>query len=135
MAGDGQLEASLTILTTEAIKVQRLDDGRIVGTCGDTALAAGLIEWLKGQGDRPVGKAEDDFAALVLRTDGVVEYISGHCIPTVVPPPVAVGSGMDFALGAMEAGKQPLEAVLIACRRDPGTGGKVTALYLEREAP
>lgn len=134
MAGDGQREACRTILSTEAVKVQRLEDGRIVGTCGDTALAAKLVDWLNGQGDKPEGKAEDDFAALVLRADGVIEYISGHCIPTIVPPPVAVGSGMDFAIGAMEAGKTPFDAVLIAARRDPGTGGKVTVLYLDEQA-
>lgn len=130
MAGDGQREACRTILSTEAVKVQRLDDGRIVGTCGDTALAAKLVAWLNGQGDKPEGKAEDDFAALVLRTDGVIEYISGHCISTIVPPPVAVGSGMDFAIGAMEAGASPQEAVEIACKRDPGSGGKITVCKL-----
>lgn len=128
MAGDGQREACRTILTTDAVKVQRLEDGRIVGTCGDTALAVGLVDWLKGVGDKPTGKAEDDFAALVLRPDGVIEYISGHCVPLIVPAPVAVGSGMDFAIGAMEAGRTPFEAVVIAARRDPGTGGKITVL-------
>lgn len=128
MAGDGQREACRTILTTNAVKVQRLGDGRIVGTCGDTALATKLVDWLNGKGDKPEGKAEDDFAALVLGHDGVIEYISGHCIPTIVPAPVAVGSGMDFAIGAMEAGKTPFEAVQIACRRDPNSGGTITML-------
>ena len=34
----------------------------------------------------------------------------------------AVGSGAQFAMGAMEAGKTPLEAVKIASKKDPMTG-------------
>jgi hypothetical protein len=34
----------------------------------------------------------------------------------------AVGSGAMFAMGAMEAGKTPLEAVKIASKKDPMTG-------------
>lgn len=34
----------------------------------------------------------------------------------------AVGSGAMFAMGAMEAGKSPIEAVKIAGKKDPNTG-------------
>lgn len=47
-------------------------------------------------------KLKDWTASVDLITDGII----------------AVGSGYQFALGAMEAGKSPTEAVRIACRRD-----------------
>jgi ATP-dependent protease HslVU (ClpYQ) peptidase subunit len=127
MAGDGQAETCHTIITTEAIKVRRLNDGRIIGSCGEVAYAKQVIAWLNGEGDKP-DKSEDDFAALILNVDGSIEHIGGHCVPTLAQSPFAIGSGMDFAIGAMECGKTPFEAVQIAARRDPGTGGKITVL-------
>jgi ATP-dependent protease HslVU (ClpYQ) peptidase subunit len=37
-------------------------------------------------------------------------------------PFFAIGSGMQFAIAAMEAGKTPYEAVKIASKHDPHTG-------------
>lgn len=37
----------------------------------------------------------------------------------------AMGSGADFAIGAMDAGASAREAVKIASQRDVGTGGKI----------
>lgn len=42
----------------------------------------------------------------------------------------AVGSGQCFALAAMDAGATAAEAVRIAARRDPGTGGRVRVYLL-----
>lgn len=39
--------------------------------------------------------------------------------------PWAMGSGSDFAIGAMDAGASAREAVKIASQRDVGTGGKI----------
>jgi hypothetical protein len=54
-------------------------------------------------------------------------------LPTVphsfsVRPPCAIGSGMDFALAAMACGKTAAEAVEIAARFDPNTGGRVDVI-------
>jgi ATP-dependent protease HslVU (ClpYQ) peptidase subunit len=45
--------------------------------------------------------------------------------------PAAIGSGSLLALGAMEAGVSPEQAVGIAAKRDIGTGGKITVLHLD----
>lgn len=39
------------------------------------------------------------------------------------------GSGGDYALGAMEAGATPLQAVQIAAKYDPATGGPFRAVF------
>jgi ATP-dependent protease HslVU (ClpYQ) peptidase subunit len=127
MAGDGLREMCRTIVDTKAQKVRRLADGRIVGTSGDTALGLQVVEWLEGKAPKPDRKV-DDFAAIILYPSGKVETLSDCFQPIEVEVPVAVGSGMDFAIGAMEAGKEPEEAVAIACKRDPGSGGKIIVL-------
>lgn len=43
----------------------------------------------------------------------------------------AVGSGAPYALGAMAMGASPEEAVAIAARFDPNTGGEVEVLKLK----
>lgn len=131
MAGDGQREICRTIVDTEAAKVYRLSDGRIVGTAGETAFGLDLIEWLEGKGEKPKRKPDEDFAALLLNLDGSVSLITTSCIPVRIPCPAAIGSGMDFAIGAMEAGKTPATAVAIAIKRDPGSGGSITTLHLQ----
>lgn len=131
MAGDGQREVRGTISTRNAEKVRRLSDGSVIGTAGDSACGCALIEWLEGGGDAPKLEPESGFNALQLTSDGKVFIYDKHCMPMPVEPPMAIGSGMDLAIGAMLAGKSAEDAVMIAVRRDPGTGGKITVLHLE----
>lgn len=44
---------------------------------------------------------------------------------------VAIGSGSSYAIGALDAGASPEDAVKIACRRDANTGEPVTVLYVQ----
>lgn len=129
MAGDGQREIHGTIVIRDAQKVRRLSDGRIVGTAGDVAFGMAIVEWLEDGGDPP--KLEDGGCVLVLTPAGEVFHIDKYCKLLPVQVPVAIGSGMDMAIGAMEHGASPFEAVTIAARRDPGTGGEIAVLLLE----
>lgn len=47
--------------------------------------------------------------------------------------PSAVGSGWHFALGAMDAGSNAVEAVKIACNRDVYSGGKVRKISVKKK--
>lgn len=131
MAGDGQREMRGTISTRRALKVRRLQDGSIVGTSGDVALGAKLTEWLDVGGEAPKLEPESGFNALRLMPDGRILLYDKHCHPSMIEAPIAIGSGMDLAIGAMLAGKSVCEAVEIAATRDPGTGGEITVLHLE----
>lgn len=130
MAGDGQGEACHTIICTNRAKVARLSDGSLFGSAGRGADNIAMIDWLEGgcEGKKPNLKS---FSGLRLFPDGRLEYWSEEVnVPTPVDAPCAVGSGMDFAIGAMEAGLSPEAAVGIAAKRDPGTGGKITVFRL-----
>lgn len=66
---------------------------------------------------------------LILTQDGTIYRFSD---PTkwilVCEPYAAIGSGMDYALGAMASGKTPKEAVKIASKHDSYTGLGVKVL-------
>ena len=131
MAGDGLVCGGDTIFGHNTVKVFRLNDGRIAGVAGGAFNAAPFINWLNDGGDKP-DFGEDSFDALVLHPDGSVQNYDKQCraIPEAVP--TACGSGRDIAIGAMEAGATPEEAVDIASRRNAYTGGKITVLSIER---
>lgn len=131
MAGDGQASASGTIVSINSRKVHRLKCGRLYGTCGDAANVQAHRRWLENgcEGDAP--KLNGDFGFIILSRDGTVQQGGSDGIPVETAAPTALGSGMDLAIGAMDAGKSAAEAVAIAAGRDPNTGGVITELELE----
>jgi ATP-dependent protease HslVU (ClpYQ) peptidase subunit len=128
MAGDGQSEACGTIVSAQAHKVHRLADGSLFGMAGAKEDRGPVVEWMENGGRKPKVQR---LTALLLRPDGALLYFNETLNPSSVDAPCAVGSGMDFAIGAMEAGLDPERALEIASRRDPNTGGKITVLHLE----
>lgn len=127
MACDGMRCRNDTIVEMDAVKIKCIGDGSIVGCSGASADIVRFIEWLNSNkaSDRP--KIEEHFAALVLKSDGSCSYYhEPHLEELPAQLPTAIGSGMDFAIAAMDAGKTPFEAVEIACGRDPWSGGTIT---------
>lgn len=130
MAGDGQSEAQGTIVATTRSKVKRLADGSLFGFSGRTVDGKAVIKWLAEGGKKP--KIDSKWTGLRLMPDGVLLYYTEELEPSDIDLPAATGSGMDFAIGAMEAGASPKRAVEIAAKRDVGTGGTITCLALKR---
>jgi ATP-dependent protease HslVU (ClpYQ) peptidase subunit len=130
MAGDGISIMDGTIIDTSSIKVEKLSDGSLFGACGSASDAMRLAAFLNagGEGDWP--KRSDNFGAIVVRPDGGVFTVSEHDGLVKARAPIAMGSGGDYALGAMDAGASPAEAVGIAIRRDPRSGGLITEVLL-----
>lgn len=129
MAADGIAVSRGTIVDHDLKKVVRLNDGTLIGSAGIRHEGLAFKRWIEEGGGAP--KIKQSFEALVLRPDGSCTY---HCekdldgVPTELP--AAIGSGMDFALGAMDAGASPFDAVRHAANRCPGIGGTITTLDL-----
>lgn len=126
MACDGIVTQHGTIIDLDCCKVDRLSDGSVFGSAGDSVGGDLMRDWLNGGkvGDFP---RMESTTGLLLNVDGTVDL---YCSedggrPTRVPPPMAIGSGMDIAIGAMDAGASPQRAVEITIRRVPNTGGTV----------
>lgn len=110
-------------------KLRRLPDGRIFGTAGPVGDGIKFERWMAHGGEFP--KVSDNFAALILNPDGTTDWIDEDGELVRIMTPCALGSGEYYAIGAMEAGATPFQAVAIAAKRDTGTGGKITELHLE----
>jgi ATP-dependent protease HslVU (ClpYQ) peptidase subunit len=131
MAGDGLRTFEGRRVSTGAIKVHHLPDGRVVGFAGSSSSIARILAWLKGEAEKPtIGDDEDDIAvALCLDASGLIEVIrTPHLTPIDLMAPAAIGSGADLAIGAMAKGASAREAVDIAGRFDTATGGAITEL-------
>lgn len=130
MAGDGQSQSRGTVVNHTRAKIRRLQNGSIVGGCGDMHDTTAWADWLDGGkvGDCPI--QTEEFGGLILKIDGSVLMVDHKGRECSVEAPCAVGSGMDLAIGAMMAGATPGEAVNIACKRDPHSGGRIKVEYL-----
>lgn len=71
---------------------------------------------------------------LMIDPDGVLWTVGGEDTPWRarhnLDAPTAFGSGMPFAVAAMDFGHTAKQAVKYAMTRDPGTGGKVHTFKL-----
>lgn len=134
IATDGRSMASDSLVTAgeERVaysqKIERTPDGRLFGSAGPSVDCALFAKWMHSGGDKP--DLSDDFCALVLTPLGAVFYLCRKLEPIEMMVPQAIGSGADYAIGAMLAGAAPREAVGIACQRDLGSGGEVHSLSL-----
>jgi ATP-dependent protease HslVU (ClpYQ) peptidase subunit len=100
-------------------------DRLLAGACGSAAFAQEFLAWFKaGNGFAPPKRGEYD-KGIVISPDGTIEVFEDAGRFKVKPQCFAMGSGKELALGAMFAGATAMQAVEIACRLDPGSGGLV----------
>lgn len=127
MAGDGQCQDQFdTITNMDHVKVVRLKDGRIVGGAGNSFDFASWIEWLEGGKINECPIEAKQFVGLILNRDGSVLWVDHKGREAPVPTPCAVGSGQQYALGAMHAGATPEQAVAAGIAYDVWSGGFIT---------
>jgi len=86
------------------------------------------LHWVAGgmdEDERPTGLGEDS-VLIIVPPRGAPLWFAGTHIPTKLPRhKFAIGSGSDFAMGAMAAGADAIDAVKIAADHDVYTGRKV----------
>lgn len=110
-------------------KIEKLPDGSIFLGSGHLYTIGQCRVWAKNGWDerkRPdftfylEDTDERDFSCLHISKDGerVILVDAEMCPVEVINDFMAIGSGASYALGAMEAGATPLEAVQIACKHD-----------------
>lgn len=124
LAADRRADEWMTVC-----KLFKLKDGRIVTGAGFYDQIVEVVAWLKRGGsetDRPAlteGDGEES-DILVIHPDGKAYWLTWPYLrPVLVREKyIAVGSGANFAMGAMAAGATARKAVEIACRFDKGSG-------------
>lgn len=114
-------------------KAHRLEDGTRVGIVSAVVgMPERFVAWLKAGSDPKEwgGDPRPDLKAMIVRPNGEVYlaeddvWFSGPIKTTCH----AIGSGGEYALGAMYAGLSAPEAVRIACQLDVNCGEPVLVL-------
>ncbi len=125
MAADSQATSPYGM--TACSKVFRLRTGEIVGLSGTLVDGLLFIEWLKegAEGKAPPMK---NVEALMIKGGRIWNYDSSSFAMKVTDKVAAIGSGAQFALGAYYAGAGLKQAVQIACKLDPYSGGRTRCL-------
>ena len=104
----------------------------LVGLAGDRAESLRFLKWIeRGEIEDEGPKALHGFYALVIRPSGRAFEYTKSLMPLACAKRTAIGSGRGPALGALLAGATAVEAVRIARRLDPYTGGRIRKLKLK----
>lgn len=107
----------------------------IIGVVGDQCAALSILEWFKRGAPEdhfPAIQSTDAWARCIIATARNVEHYEQTPFPIDVHEPfMAWGSGRDFALGAMAAGKNAIQAVEITCQLCVSCGNGIQAYDLK----
>lgn len=114
-------------------KIHQLEDGTLVGisttNVGGDSL---LLDWVRRGSPIPATSdlKPDTFMMLMVKTDGTVWYANDNLAWSgpLRAEFFAIGSGNQFALGALAAGADALQAVRIACDLDPWSSAPIDTL-------
>lgn len=114
--------------TPKIIKIHNV----IIGACGGAADCEKFLGWYQKKSRRIKFSNPDEFEALVLSADGLFLF-QDTLFPIVITNKFhAIGSGGKAALGAMYMSASPEQAVEIAIKIDPLSGGTIVKLELDK---
>lgn len=128
MCSDSQGTSSF-ILPCGIKKIYRVGDNHL-GFSGSFPLVEKFLDWYKGSRERDL--PGNELCVLEMDHKGNVtlfNLVGGEVSSFSVGKYYAIGSGQDFAMGAMEVGASAEEAVKAAIKLDPDTGGRVKKVY------
>jgi ATP-dependent protease HslVU (ClpYQ) peptidase subunit len=104
----------------------------LVGGAGDPESLELFFRWYASPTARAPALGKN-FEAIAVSKDGIFGY-GRRLVPMKIEEPFyAIGSGFGLALGALEAGATPQEAMRIACKRDAYSGIEIVEISLEEE--
>lgn len=119
-------------LIGQVVKIRRNDKGHLAGASGSASYNGEFLKWFEsgemGEPPEPIEKDDAMDRGLIFRNNGQVELYEPGGMFKVKIDYFAVGSGCDFAIGAMHAGASAEEAVRASCEHDPNTREPITVL-------
>jgi len=128
MAADARVSGMPMFVTDKIFRV----NGSLIGGAGRMEHILRFVEWRRNPDSKPTFSDSAEFEILELTSDGKIIWwgvemvaipIKGDCY--------AIGSGANFALGAMSMGASPQQAIQIASKWDSATGNEVRVLQLK----
>lgn len=134
LAADRRAYSGGTVFIGYKTKIRRLKSGGLVGiSTNQVGLTDAIVKYFDVGGDKPTMK-EQDFTVLIIRANSEVFYASDefHLSGPLDASFFAIGSGKQFAYGALEMGATAMEAVRVAAVHDIWSGfdGSPDTLHL-----
>jgi len=115
----------------EVSKAKRVGKG-VVGVAGDWDDILRFWEVIDGKPHKESGLSDDsELEGIELHPDGIFLYAASGKRYAIKDQFFAIGSGAPYAIGAMAMGATPQEAVALAARFDPATGGPIEVIPLK----
>lgn len=134
MAADSQQGG----LFTDQVYCRKIErhGNNLIGFTGDLSLRRAMINWLLDGADPKLVPKGLDFNTnhariIIANKKGVVEYQNDTGHPCEVGKIYATGSGAQYAMGALLAGANARQAVKIAIKLDPNSGGPIRTLSIK----
>jgi 20S proteasome alpha/beta subunit len=117
-------------------KIERLEDGTLIGVSSSIPGGGETVRRWYADGRPNDIELPANFTMIAISREGDVFYAKDmpHLSGPLRAPYFAIGSGADFALGALEAGMSAKGSVLLACRLDVWSDEPVEILELEESA-
>ncbi len=149
MCSDSQATRGDFIDNLSTTKIFEVGDGILIGISGSALDALEFVEWFKDTLEAsnvqeqnpyvsvlpPEKLVNENFHCLVAYPDDTVyEFFGCEKVMECAESYAAVGSGMFYAMSAMDAGASAEEAVCVAIKRDVFSGGDIQVFQCE-EAP
>lgn len=136
IATDGKTIAADSRITGQFIdehqKLFKVGDS-VFGIAGTLTVAMRFIDWVKAGTPPEATPSIDDETAILQLTPAGVWYWDQALRPVQYRRPyAAIGSGADFALGALVAGCTPRQAVAVACELDESSAPPITVMRVPR---
>jgi hypothetical protein len=127
MAADKRVSNMPMFKTTKLFRVK----GSIIGVCGGMEQCLHFIEWRRKPKKTAPKFQEPAFSALELMPNGKIQWWGDEMIAVPIEDEFyAIGSGANYALGAMHMGATPQRAIEASARWDEATGGEVQIMRL-----
>jgi ATP-dependent protease HslVU (ClpYQ) peptidase subunit len=111
-------------------KLLRLDDGTLVGYCGNYLDLVSLKEKIEGALSKKVSKKDLQGITFMVVTKHTLSTLQGGGLINMDTQPYAIGSGALYARAAMKAGASAEDAVRVAIEMDIYSGGEIHTLKL-----
>lgn len=130
LASDTRMTSGGWVDAGRAVKVRRLGDGTLIGLTGNYAMASVAADQVAAGNTEP--KTGDGARVIQIKPDGTITVFEDDAKHELSGTDFyAWGSGSIPALGALYAGANAEEAVRIAMKVDPNTGGDVVSVRHE----
>lgn len=133
VAADSQTSAHDCIDPGPRSKLERRPNGDVYAIVGNWMDGVALKEWIiqDGGGHKGTPQPNGDCTVIVFSQGAVSVFSNGGSYDENPDPFRTWGTGSPAALGALYAGASAAEAVAIACKIDPWSGGPVLEIALQ----